>query len=154
MRSPCLIALALCLPGCSPAWTVDFAAELSAEQASAFDGAADEWCVATSGSCCPTLDGTTNTVTTADGLPNGNLGKCFARGGLEPRIRIVVSTDVTDLGAWYGVIRHELGHACHVVATEGDTRGHLPSGNAMAPSLDQWPEALTSRDARYAEGRL
>jgi hypothetical protein len=148
-------ALSLLASACAADWTVDFRPELSADQAFEFGWAAAEWCGATAGSCCPTLDGRINTVTMADGLASGNLGKTYARDGLEPRIRIVVSTDVIDAVAWYRVVRHELGHACRVVATGGDTGGwHLPEGNAMAPSIDQWPVALTALDALYAKGRL
>lgn len=143
----CLCFLAL-LSGCAePTYSVEFrAVGLTDGQVAAAQAAAAEWCEATNGACCPVV-GSIGNVLASEPTPRG-IGNTYLHAGVT---RISIAPTVTDLGKWYRVVRHELGHACAAANRDpADATLHLTAGHIMAPANDQQPDHLTLEDVYYA----
>jgi hypothetical protein len=137
--------------GCASKYSVTFQPlGLTEAQVETAEAAAAEWCEASTGSCCPSIGGHGN-VLTSEPVPPGKVGNTRLQGGST---RISISPKIQDLGLWYRVVRHELGHACAAVS-RGDAVAespHLSPGHVMAKSDDLQPANITPEDVAYVRG--
>ncbi len=138
--------------GCTSTFDVNFAQiGLTDEQKSSATWAGDEWCERTGGDCCPTLDGTN--VLTVEDVPETRAPR-WGNTHVDPNdgtLRISIAPRVTDLGKFYRIVRHEMGHACRAMNRSAkESTEHLTEWNVMAFADDIQPAEITDADVEYA----
>jgi len=139
------------------------AATLDDAHYAAAQAAAEEWCVATDGECCPTVSRNegTQSITLVDELrhPNGEPYpvemKAITVRSYSKFTQPITISNYGSIDTSRRLMRHEFCHACLAQAYPDLIRqGHLPAGNVMAPDEAMQPENITPEDVAYSNGTL
>lgn len=124
--------------------------------------AAEQWCDATDGECCPAIarDGEgqpvkiVSVLTRKGGTPYTDGKIAITRRDYEAQSLAIHVVQGLPLDTFARAVRHELGHACLAQRDPGRLeQGHLPAGNVMADGCGDQPIEITTADVAYATGR-
>lgn len=149
-----VLVLALVTVACSEdKYTTEFdASSLTEAQMVAAQDAADQWCEATQGVCCPTFNSASENKLSFAHLTDRKGNTNFHAGVTTITVRDIYAEELDLVGR---IIRHEFGHACRAAHVgELDQHNMTEEGHVMSANDNVQSDYITSADVVYAGGTV